>query len=79
VSAGLARARVGRDVHIVRETRDGLTLEGRARLRPGQALELVMPTANGQARGLRRVQVWTWEVASLGSDGLEYRGFCRWV
>jgi hypothetical protein len=73
-----ARIWVGRDVRVVRETADGLEIEGPARLRPGGHVEVVLPRAGGSGIGVRRALVWTWSVAELGSDGPLYRGFCRW-
>jgi hypothetical protein len=73
-----SRVRVGRDVQIVRETFDGVALEGRARLRPGHGIELVWDAVNGSGLAVRRATVRSWEVAALGSDGPVYRGFCRW-
>jgi len=75
---GRKRIRVGLDVDVVRETAHGLDLEGRARLRPGQPIEIVLPRAGGGGWTSRRAEVWSWVVYALGSGGPVYRGFCRW-
>jgi len=81
--AGLVIARrprvlIGRDARIVREVYAGLALEGRARLRPGQRVDVVLPRVDRPGLIVRRALVWSWEAAAVGSDGLIYRGFCRW-
>ncbi len=71
------RVFLGRDVEVVRETREGVELDGRIRLRPGFVVELISvrkerPLPAGPAI------VWSWRIHALGSDGPIYRGFCRW-
>ena len=72
------RVRVGRDVEIVQESLEGLALEGRIRLRPGRGVELLLPSPGRRGLAVRRAHVLSWEVAAMGSEGLLYRGFCRW-
>jgi hypothetical protein len=72
------RLQLGRQVHVLEETDEGLRLEGATRLRPGQPVELV-PMAGGESsRPVRRGWVVSWSVARLGKDGPTYHGFCRW-
>lgn len=78
VAVGGPRVWVGRDVHIVGESLEGLALEGRIRLRPGRRVALILPGAGPRRVAVRRAHVRSWEVAALGSDGPIYRGFCCW-
>jgi len=72
------RVCVGRDVELVAVKPDGVALEGRARLRPGRLIELVLAwPADGRAPG-RRATVQSWSVVRVGSDRPTFRGFCRW-
>jgi hypothetical protein len=66
---------VGWDLHAIAETAEGVRLEGRARLRPGYPVDLVV--ASG-APAPRRASVESWSIVRLGSDGPTYQGFCRW-
>jgi hypothetical protein len=68
------RLRLGLDAVVIGEDRDGIELESRARLMPGRWIDLLLDAGHTQ----RRAFVWTWRVASLGSDGVTYRGSCRW-
>ena len=65
------RCVVGRDVTALGVSADGITLEGRLRLRPGTVVEVcdVM---------VRLGVIESWSVARLGQDGPVFRGFCRW-
>jgi hypothetical protein len=71
------RVRLDRDVSVVGETNDGLVLQGSRRLRPGQVVELIEPSA-GHGPG-RPAQILTWRVSQVGSAGLVFRGHCRWL
>ena len=71
------RVRLGADVQLVRETADGVDLQGPLRLRPGQRVSIT-PAAGRDSDGSRRAWVLTWTVVQTGSSGLTYRGHCRW-
>ncbi len=71
------RVRVGRDVRLVARHVDGVELEGRPRLRPGQPIDVVGVDDPCSLRA-RRANVWTWLVVDVGSGGPVFRGFCRW-
>ena len=71
------RVRVGRDVRLVARHVDGVELEGRSRLRPGQPVDLIGIDDQFSARG-RRANVWTWLLIDVGISGPVFRGFCRW-
>ena len=68
---------LGRDVEVVRETKDGLELDGRIRLRPGFVVEVLSVRA-GLASPGGPALVWSWRLHALGSLGPIYRGVCRW-
>jgi hypothetical protein len=68
---------LGRDADVVRETTDGLELDGRVRLRPGFVVE-VLPRLGERALPCRVALVWTWRLRAVGSNGPIYRGICRW-
>jgi hypothetical protein len=72
-----ARVFVGRDVELIRETQDGVELDGRIRLRPGFVVELI-PIREGQGPARGTALVWSWRIRALGSRGPLYRGLCRW-
>ncbi len=66
------RCVVGRDVRVV-EVRSGeVELEGPLRLRPGSVIDI----HDGRTRS---ATVDSWAVTRLGSDGIVYRGRCRWL
>jgi len=67
---------LGRDLTVVIEREDGVEIEGRGRLRPGRDIELVR--AGGAAAEVRRAEILSWRVVRIGSDGVLFRGFCRW-
>lgn len=71
------RVCIGRDVHLVARHVDGVEIEGPARLRPGQLVDVVGADENDRAAA-QRASVWTWLVVRLGSTGPMFRGFCRW-
>jgi len=71
------RLQLGRHLRVIAETDEDVRLEGDARLRPGQIVELVTATAESGAVG-RRACVISWTVARLGSGGPIYAGQCRW-
>jgi hypothetical protein len=66
------RCVVGRDVCIVSESIEEVSLEGAVRLRPGMVIEVV-------GHNSRSAVVLTWLVSRLGKDGTVYTGRCRWV
>jgi hypothetical protein len=68
---------LGRDVEVVRETKDGLELDGYIRLRPGFLVEVLSVRGGTMTRGGSAV-VWSWRIRALGSRGPIYRGTCRW-
>jgi hypothetical protein len=72
------RIQLGRQVHILEETSDGLHLEGVARLRPGQLIELAPMPGAESSPAVRNAWVVSWSVARLGKEGPTYRGLCRW-
>ena len=69
------RLRLGRQIGLLCETDDGVDIEGRVRLRPGQLVELVVEDAD---RPARRARVVSWSVKRLGKDGPTYHGHCQW-
>lgn len=68
---------LGRDVEVVRETKDGLELDGHIRLRPGFVVE-VLSVRGGMTTPGGPALVWSWRIHALGSRGPIYRGICRW-
>lgn len=72
-----ARLVLGRDAVILRETAEGIELDGRVRLRPGSVVDVVpAPGVWNRSRGF--ALVWTWRLRAVGSAGPIYRGLCRW-
>jgi hypothetical protein len=69
----------GRDVHILREDAEGVEIEGAARLRPGQRIEIVTPGPLSADVAIRQAVVWSWTLMRTGSRGHMFRGFCRWT
>lgn len=68
---------VGLDVDLRSESHDGVHLQGRTRLAPGQTVEIAREdSARGQV--IRRAIVRTWQVQALGRNGPVYHGFCAW-
>jgi hypothetical protein len=68
---------IGLDVALRSESHDGVHLQGRMRLAPGQTIEI----ARGESRRgpvIRRATVRSWQVRALGSGGPVYHGFCAW-
>jgi hypothetical protein len=61
---------------MVSEGEEGVEIEGRGRLRPGRDIELVR--AGGICTEVRRAEILSWRVVRIGSDGILFRGFCRW-
>jgi hypothetical protein len=74
----MTRVFLGRDVEVVRETREGLELTGTMRLRPGFMVDLVAVRTSAEVPEPRRAFVALWKIRSLGRNGPTYRGFCRW-
>ena len=72
------RLQVGRQLRVVSEALDIVHVEGRARLRPGQVIELLLDTLPGVEARVRRARVLSWSVARLGKDGPTYEGRCQW-
>jgi hypothetical protein len=72
------RIYLGRDVTVLRETREGVELDGRMRLRPGFTVDLVSARSTCEAPSTRQAQVMSWWIRDVGSGGPRYRGFCRW-
>lgn len=77
IAAGRSRLALGADLRLIETTGEQLWLEGRARLRPGQFVELsgVWPGLDPTAP--RRAWVVTWRVTRLTREGPYYRGCCR--
>jgi len=73
-----SRVHVGRDVRLLEQTDEGIDLEGPARLRPGQMVDLILPGAPGRPGTGRRAEVLTWFVVQLGSGGPTFAGHCSW-
>jgi hypothetical protein len=73
------RVQIGQDVVVVRQTTDGLDLEGRTRLRPGQMIDLVAPAEGAPGSASRTAYLSTWAVIRLGSSGPMYAGHCSWT
>jgi len=72
-----SRVVLGRDVDVVRQTKDGLELDGYIRLRPGFVVELVAGGGGPRWPGGIAI-VWSWRLRALGRRGPIYRGECRW-
>lgn len=72
------RFHVGKHLAVLAETPDGLHLEGPARLRPGQPVELVIDGPPGEVPRARSAWVLSWSVSRLGKEGPTYHGHCRW-
>jgi hypothetical protein len=72
------RLRLGSDLEVLEASAEGLEVQGRVRLRPGQTVELVSPASGTEAVRSGRASVVTWQVARLGTEGTTYRGHCRW-
>lgn len=71
------RVAIGREVRVLHETSDEVHLEGRARLSPGQLVELVFASSRDNSSS-RRALVLCWAVFALSNEGAIYRGICRW-
>lgn len=69
------RIRLGHTLRVVGEDKDGVEVAGAVRLRPGQRVRV----DRGNGLALREAIVWTWQVTRMGSDGTDYRGYCRWT
>jgi hypothetical protein len=67
---------LGRDLTLVMEREEGVEIEGRGRLRPGRDIEIVR--AGGSGAEARRAEILSWRIVQIGSDGVLFRGFCRW-
>jgi hypothetical protein len=72
------RVHIGRDVRLLEQTDEGIDLEGPARLRPGQMVDLILPGEAGCPGAGRRAEVLTWFVVRLGSGGPLFAGHCSW-
>jgi len=70
------RVSLGRDAYLVAQSPEGLEIEGTARLRPGNVVEIA---GFGDGTAGRRAVVWTWSLRRWGNAGPLYRGFCRWL
>lgn len=75
----MQRVAIGRDVNAILEREDGIELEGRARLRPGHDVDIVMVSTHAASPTVRRAVVWCWYVKRLGRDGPIFRGVCHWT
>lgn len=74
----MRRIQIGHEVRVLEETGDGVALEGLARLRPGQLVDLVLSTPAGEPESIRRAFVVSWAVSRLGKEGPTFSGRCRW-
>ena len=75
LASGRNRLTLGQDLRLVEVSLDAIWLEGRMRLRPGQAVDLI-----GRWPGLEdagKARVVTWRIARLTNEGPYYRGCCR--
>ena len=71
------RVRLGVDVHMRSESFDGIHLEGRTRLVPGQVIEIARTNDPGQVV-IRHAVVCRWRLRRVGTTGPVYHGFCAW-
>jgi hypothetical protein len=74
----MTRVRLGLDLYVVRETPDGMQVEGRTRLRPGRQVEIAGPPSAGGA-AVRPAQVDSWTIVRIDAAGVVFRGWCAWV
>ena len=72
------RIQLGRQVHLVEETSEGLRLEGTTRLCPGQLVDIVVAPGGESSAPVRSAWVASWSVARLGKEGPTYQGLCLW-
>ena len=70
------RVWLGVDVERCSESHDGIHLQGRTRLSPGQVIEIARSDTDDLV--VRRAVVCTWKVRALGNQGPMYHGFCAW-
>lgn len=76
IAAGRGRLILGQDLRLMETGRGHIWLEGSARLRPGQALDLVGEWPGlGDLSGHARVM--TWRIVRITDAGPHYRGCCR--
>jgi hypothetical protein len=72
----IRRLYIGTQFRVASENSEGIELESRSRLRPGEVIEVVRGQ-NG-SDSARRAAVVTWAIARLGQSGPTYAGLCRW-
>jgi hypothetical protein len=72
------RLKLGVDVTVLEIHSNGLELASRHRLQPGRVVTLERRTAASGGEP-RHAIVWTWWLVRMGTEGVEYRGICRWV
>jgi hypothetical protein len=77
IAAGRSRLALGADLRLIEATAGQLWLEGSARLRPGQSVELSGAWPGLDLSSPRRAWVVTWRVTRLTREGPYYRGCCR--
>ncbi len=65
------------DVRVIDTSADGVRLEGRARLSPGQRVRLVDRSGAAGLATPRRAVVQSWIVTRLSGKGPIYQGICR--
>lgn len=75
----MRRLQLGRQLRVRAYRSDGVDLEGPARLRPGQLVDLVLEERPGASSPTKRALVVSWQVMRLGKDGPTYTGECRWA
>ena len=66
---GRIRLRLGHEVSVINLSRDGILIEGAARLRPGYRVELQMDTSSNYLHAL----IARCEVSMLDENGVTYR------
>ena len=69
------RIMIGRDVQVIGQEGQRVSLKGALRLRPGQRIEIVSAASTGAPNVIAVVE--TWRVGALEKRGPTYRGTCR--
>jgi hypothetical protein len=65
--------RLADEATVLHEDETGIELASTIRLSPGRWVEL-----RDDGTASRKALVWSWRIVGVGSNGPQYRGWCRW-